>query len=185
MNHRNNRRSEATKTKIKQTLVDMLHTQDINKITVQALCELASINRSTFYNHYESPEAVLDTIECEFIAKLEEHLLAENCLELQNGNFITMIAKTLEFLQMNKNICFLIKTSNLRPTFKKNIFREIFKTSLMNHSVFDKYDQDSLPYAQAFILYGCGHTIDLWLNRGCEESPQEIAVLLANFITRL
>ena len=42
MNHRNNRRSEATKNKIKQTLIEMLHTQNINKVTVQALCEKAA-----------------------------------------------------------------------------------------------------------------------------------------------
>ena len=49
----------------------------------------------------------------------------------------------------------------------------------------EKYSEEHLQYAQAFILYGCGHTIDLWLNRDCEESPQEIAKLLAAFISRL
>ncbi len=111
MNHRNNRRSEATKTKIKQTLVDMLHTQDLNKITVQALCEKAAINRSTFYNHYESPSAVLDTIEDEFINKLKEHLQNENCLDFSSDKLIPTIVKTLEFLMANKNVCFLMKNN--------------------------------------------------------------------------
>ncbi len=185
MNHRNNRRSEATKNKIKQTLIEMLHTQDLDKVTVQALCEKAAINRSTFYNHYESPIAVLNTIEFDFTAKLKEYLTSENCLDFNTDNLIPMITKTLEFLQGNKNICFLLKTPSSTSLFKQNVYREIFKTSLMNHSIFQKYSEEHLQYAQAFILYGCGHTIDLWLNRDCEESPQEIAKLLAAFISRL
>ena len=185
MNHRNNRRSEATKNKIKQTLIDMLHTQDINKITVQALCEKAAINRSTFYNHYESPLAVLSNIEYEFVSKLENYLAGEICLDCNRENLTNMISKILEFIQANKNICFLLTVPSLRHIFKQNIFREIFNTSLVQHPVFDKYKGDMLPYAQAFILYGCGHAIDFWLNEDCKESPQEIASLLANFITCL
>jgi len=185
MNHRNNRRSEATKNKIKQTLVDMLHTQDINKITVQALCEKAAINRSTFYNHYESPMAVLSNIEYEFVTKLTDALQNDICVDCNIDNLTTMLGHILELIQTNKNICFLLKVPSLRPVFKKNIFREVFKTSLMKHPVFDKYKGDSLPYAQSFILYGCGNVIDLWLNGDCKESPQEIAALLAGFITRL
>ena len=185
MNNRNNRRSEATKNKIKQTLIDMLHTQEINKITVQALCEKAAINRSTFYNHYESPLAVLSNIEYEFVAKFEIYMAGNICLDYNKENLTNMIGRILEFIQANHNICFLLKTPNLHPFFRRNIFREIFKSSLMKHPVFEKYTGDTLPYAQSFILYGCGHTIDLWINEGCNDSPQAIAGMLADFITRL
>lgn len=185
MNHRNNRRSEATKNKIKQTLVDMLHTQDISKITVQALCEKAVINRSTFYNHYESPLAVLANIEYVFVSKLEAYMEGNICLDYNKENLTYMIGRILEFIQANHNICFLLKTPNLLPFFRRNIFREIFKASLMKHPVFEKYTGDTLPYAQSFILYGCGHAIDHWINEGCKESPHEIAEMLSDFITRL
>ena len=185
MNHRNNRRSEATKNKIKQTLVDMLHTQDINKITVQALCEKAGINRSTFYNHYESPLAVLSNIEYEFVTKLEPYLSKDICTDSGITNLTNMISRILECIQENQNICFLLREPGLQNIFKRNVFRDIFKASLMMHPVFEKYAGDMLPYAQSFILYGCGHVIDLWLNEGCKESPQEIAGILADFITKL
>ena len=185
MNHRNNRRSAATKIKIKQTLVDMLHTQELNKITVQALCEKAAINRSTFYNHYESPMAVLSDIEQDFIATLEQHLEGKICTDSNKENLILMLTRILECIQANKNICFLLGVPSLRTIFTRNVFRDVFRASLMKHPVFEKYAGDSLPYAQAFILYGCGHVIDLWLNGDCSESPQEIAALLANFIIRL
>lgn len=185
MNHRNNRRSEATKNKIKQTLVDMLHEQDINKITVQALCEKASINRSTFYNHYESPTAVLSSIEVEFAAGMESHLQDDEFSVFDTQTLTILIARMLEYIQRNQNICFLLKTPSLRPMFRRNVFLNIFKSSLLKHPVFEKYKEDSLPYAQTFILYGCGHVIDLWLTGECKESPQEIAALLAGFIARL
>lgn len=185
MNHRNNRRSEATKNKIKQTLVDMLHQQDIHKVTVQALCEQANINRSTFYNHYESPLAVLANMEYEFITSVENKLNEEINLEYTKENLIYLLTKILECIQDNKNICFLLSIPSLQSIFKRNIFHEVFKSSLMLHPVFDKYQGDMLSYAQAFILYGCGHVIDNWLKGNCKESPHDIAVFLSDFITRL
>ena len=163
----------------------MLHTQDISKITVQALCEKAEINRSTFYNHYESPIAVLSNIEYDFVTKLDTYVKGNICLDCNIDNLTDMFRGILEFIQMNQHICFLLKIPSLQNIFKKNVFREIFKSSLMKHPVFEKYAGESLPYAQSFILYGCGHVIDLWLNEGCKESPHEIASLLANLITKL
>ncbi|MBE5955365.1 MAG: hypothetical protein E7253_02820 [Lachnospiraceae bacterium] len=129
--------------------------------------------------------AVLSNIEYEFITRLTAHMDGAICLNDNIETLTIMIARILEFIQTNQNICFLLKTPSVYPVFRKNVFREIFRTSLMMHPVFEKYNEDILPYAQTFILYGCGHVIDAWLNEGCAESPQVIAGLLADFITRL
>ncbi len=184
MNHRNNRRSEATRNKIKQSLIEMLHEQPLGKITVQALCELASINRSTFYNHYDSPESVLKNIETDFSSGLERHMEGYYTVENSAESLTNMLARILEYMQMNQNICFLLQTPSLEPIFRRNVFRNIFTSCLFSHPVFEKYTDDARVYMQTFLLYGCGHCIDHWIRCGCEDSPAKIASLIAGFIMK-
>ena len=162
----------------------MLHEQDISKITVQALCETAAINRSTFYNHYQSPQAVLKNMEKEFAAGLKHYLQDTPATDNEKDTPVFLLTKVIEFVQMNPNICFLLQTPGLKSEFKKNIFEHIFHIGLSGYSVFENYSGETLAYVQTFFLYGTGHVIDAWVRGGCKESPHEIATILAGFLTK-
>ena len=57
-----NRREEYTLRIIRETFLELLAKQSIERISVGELCELADINRSTFYRHYADVYALLDEI---------------------------------------------------------------------------------------------------------------------------
>lgn len=59
-----NRREEYTLRVIRETFLEMLSKQSVERISIGELCELADINRSTFYRHYADVYALLDEI-CE------------------------------------------------------------------------------------------------------------------------
>ena len=42
-----------TKMMLKEALLKLLHTRQLNKITITDLCRESGINRATFYRHYE------------------------------------------------------------------------------------------------------------------------------------
>ncbi len=50
--NKSDRRARKTQSSIKQILIHLLKQKELEKITVTELCELADINRSTFYSHY-------------------------------------------------------------------------------------------------------------------------------------
>ena len=52
MNTKNNQRYQDTEKLIQNTLLSLAQEKDIHKVTVQAICEAAHINRSSFYLHY-------------------------------------------------------------------------------------------------------------------------------------
>lgn len=58
-----NRRTQMTKRMLKDSLLELLEHQDIQKISIRALCELADINRSTFYKYYASQYDLLKDME--------------------------------------------------------------------------------------------------------------------------
>lgn len=63
-----NRKITMTKSLLQQALVELLEEKHLSSITVTALCAKADVNRSTFYAHYASLDAVLDDVETEFLS---------------------------------------------------------------------------------------------------------------------
>jgi len=65
------RKSDArvryTQRVIKESFLSLLREKPINKITVKEVCELAELNRATFYAHYSDCFALLESIEQELL----------------------------------------------------------------------------------------------------------------------
>lgn len=183
MNRQNNRRSEATKAKIQQTLLTMLQEQELDKITVQALCEKAGINRSTFYNHYESPESVLVYIEHNFLTEFYNYV-SQNTKPEQQDDLCHVLAQALTYLKENREFCLVGLQPSLRSYFVERIFKRQFFFLLHRHHLLETTSEEMLPYAQTFLIAGCGQVVELWLQSGCKESPDEIASHVSNVLEK-
>lgn len=61
-------RIQKTETAIKNAFMELRAQKPIEKITVKELCQLAQINKSTFYTHYDDIYALSDAMQAEAIA---------------------------------------------------------------------------------------------------------------------
>ena len=68
------RRIRNTKKKIRQAMLDCLSTEGLDKINVTMLCNVADINRSTFYTYYSDPKELYELLELEVILGLNRFL---------------------------------------------------------------------------------------------------------------
>lgn len=74
------RRTLYTKKVIKDALLELMHSQYFEKVTVTSVCKQAEVTRATFYLHFDDLTGVLDEI-------LEEALqLTENISNYSNEN---------------------------------------------------------------------------------------------------
>lgn len=73
---KNNRRTQYTIDTIQRALIELLNNAPIEKITVTQICELADVNRGTFYRYFLDPYDCLEKIETKFMAVVEEKMLA-------------------------------------------------------------------------------------------------------------
>ncbi len=64
------KRIEKTKYAIKQAFMELRAKKSLEKISVKELCELAYINKSTFYSHYEDIHALSDALEYEMVLEI-------------------------------------------------------------------------------------------------------------------
>ena len=62
---KNDARVRYTQKVLKDSLLQLLEKKPINKITVKEVCELAELNRATFYAHYTDCLDLLESIENE------------------------------------------------------------------------------------------------------------------------
>ena len=75
-------RVRYTKHILKESLLKLLRERPVNKITVKEVCELAELNRATFYTHYSDCFALLEAIEQELIDAFGESLKYVNFFDV-------------------------------------------------------------------------------------------------------
>lgn len=66
-------RVQYTKTRIKEAFYTLLEKKSIKRISVREPCELAEINRATFYKHYADVFDLMEKLEDETLALVRNH----------------------------------------------------------------------------------------------------------------
>lgn len=82
-------RIEKTEKAIRNAFWELRAHKALEKITVKELCELAYINKSTFYAHYADIYALSNTLEEETISSIMESILPNNDYHIGNVEVFT------------------------------------------------------------------------------------------------
>ncbi|PAD42512.1 TetR/AcrR family transcriptional regulator [Shouchella clausii] len=173
------RRKKYTKMVLKESLVDLLKQKPIASVTVKELCELADINRSTFYSHYADPYDLLATISEEVMLDMDHHLNQYHCGKEEEA--LHMTEKIMEYIADRSDICQVLLSGHGDATFKKRIM-ELAKKHILEKWI-DQYKLRGKlsPYIPLMIVSGAIDAIESWLVGGKKESPAEMAVLVYQF----
>lgn len=116
MNTKDNKRHQETLQRIYAAFAALLQDQDLNKISVAELCEMANIERSTFYANYKTISALANR----YAAEVEKQVVAQPHAE---GEF----AWIFEYILKNKElfrIYFKLGVSQTSSDYKTIFFRE-------------------------------------------------------------
>ena len=65
-------KTEQTKNKIRQVLLELLEKESINQLSTSQIARKAEINRVTLYRHFDDKWEILESIEDEFLELLIE-----------------------------------------------------------------------------------------------------------------
>lgn len=170
-----NRRAMMTKKMLKDALVELLNTKEISQITIRELCEIADINRSTFYSHYRDQFDLLNSIEEEVISNLLDFL--GNIAVKESSN--RMIEYFLMYVKDNGKLFKVLLCKQESTSFKEKVVKIIID-QLQSFIKFDVQPQ-LIPYVYTFILNGCIAIIINWINSSFDLTPEQISNLLLSF----
>ena len=67
-------RIKRTRASLFKALIDLLNAKDISSITIKEICNVAMVNRTTFYRHYENKMDLLERGISQFIDSIIENI---------------------------------------------------------------------------------------------------------------
>ncbi|WP_130838072.1 TetR/AcrR family transcriptional regulator [Lachnoclostridium sp. Marseille-P6806] len=96
---------------LKQSFLTLLKEKPVNKITVKEVCELADLNRATFYAHYSDCFALMESIEQELIDEFERFLKLVDSYDVS-----ALIEAIYEMVERNEEACQILIFSGASPS---------------------------------------------------------------------
>lgn len=186
-------RIRYTKKVIAETFLELLRKKPIEKITVKEICDIAEINRATFYKYYDNPYDLLEKIEKETMDKLQEkitvckeRILAKNEGILPEELLGEIFKIVLEDISSKKDLYTSLFSENGDDLFKEQLFSFCYKDNIKTIEErfpnLPKYRQDLLYY---FVAEGCNGVLNQWLINENGQSTDELAHFIVTIITSI
>lgn len=172
------RRVKYTIEMLKEALVSAMQKDHISKISVKSLCELADINRSTFYAHFRDQYDLLHYIEQEVLANITRQLERQDFggdgpISFQVLNLI------LKYVQQNASLFKALLSDNCEP----DIQREIMKLpDIISVQIYEGVNERVKDYLSVFGVTGCVSILQKWLQDGMPESTEQISRLILQIL---
>lgn len=171
MNIKNNKRYKISSEKIETTFLTLILNHKYEDISISQICELANINRSTFYAHYDDINDLIIQIESKFAKGMAS--IFNFGLRQTHEAFIEMFT----FVKENK---YFYKAFLSIPyqTFAETNTKSNVLSTLKENKVPIAKDEIELFYRASFFGAGIKELCRIWLERYCKESPEQMARLL-------
>ena len=178
-----NRRVRYTKMMLRQSLLELLEQRPIEKITVADLCARADLNRTTFYNYYDSPRALLDQIEQELFEKIRE-TTDRSIDSLAQTGLTELLTEILTAARENMDLCRVLFGVHGDPGYIKALMMMVQEEMVDLWKEGSDVGEDTLRQLYLFAVGGAADLIQDWVQKEGQQSPRELAQLLDRIISR-
>ena len=161
MNIANNKKRKSSIEKIEKIFLQLIQNKNIEEISVSMICEIAKLNRSTFYANYIDIYDLAEKIKKNMEVEFAQFQLSNNSKQDSNG-YLNM------FRYIKDNQIFFKTYFKLESLF-------IDKPTQYHIELAEKYYNNKyIDYHIEFFRAGLNAIIKKWLYEGCKETPEEI-----------
>ena len=174
------RRITTTKKFLKSALIDCLKERSLSKINVKYLCEVAEINRATFYSHYKDVNELFNEIISEFMSKITEFINAitdSKCQEERKKTFISMIDHIDRYSDL---FVMIFENSKSLDNANEQYKALTEKISLKVSESFDKNVYSS--YVTEYLYHAGGSILYNWIKNNKKETYEELSYIMLNLV---
>ena len=166
-------RVRYTKMRIRSAFYELLQKTEYEKITVTSICDLAEINRATFYKHYLDVPDLVDKLQDDAVNELGSRLS-----QAEGDSLECSVAEALKYIRGN-----ITESSPIREL----IFpRSTGFISKITGLVYELFSDFMLPHEKemtgitkdilfSYISAGSAGIIEYWCRSGYKESEEDIA----------
>ena len=167
-------RVRYTKKVIRDAFLSLLREKNVKQITVTELCQMAEINRATFYKHYRDAFDLLEQIE----AGALEHP-REAARQIQNGDAMEHFVRLLERTREHYQEFAVIGSERGDPHFSRRVSACLYESTqdtLFRH--LPQMPEEEKTMVCRFLEQGGSGVLEHWQETGMEQSPEAITRLI-------
>ena len=167
MNTQNNKRKKKSQEQIEKIFLQLIQKKNIEEISVSMICEIANLNRSTFYANYIDIYDLAEQIQKNMEKEFADFQLFNNARQDSDG-YLNM------FKYIKDNQIFF------KTYFKLEEISKSLPTQYRIELAEKYYDNKYIDYHIEFFRAGLNAVIKKWLNNGCKETPEEINEIITS-----
>ena len=180
-----------TARKMNEALINLIDKKDFEYVTVKEICEMAGVNRSTFYLHYENisdlleetTRYIIDGFLAYFTHDKSRLVLNVETTPINDLQFIRpeYIMPYLSYVRENRRV-FKTAVKHLGTLDFDNVYERMF-----SHVFSPILERFSIPanereYTMKFYLTGITAMVMDWLKNDCRESDEDICRIIIRCI---
>lgn len=176
MAHKENQRIALTKKLLQEGLLRLLEEKTLDKISVTELCRESGINRATFYNHYNSPQDLLLSIEAKMTADLQQIINNPQTFE----EVTAQVEAVCTYFYENARTALILNKCHTDEDINKTLYdlNRNFQVYRMNSKFTSTLSADGVHLVSVFFYTGCFNILLEWLKHDLPMTPKEVADLM-------
>ncbi|MCK0471302.1 TetR/AcrR family transcriptional regulator [Halalkalibacter sp. APA_J-10(15)] len=182
MSEKLDRRKQYTRMVLKNSLIELLQDKPINMISVKEICQMADINRSTFYAHYTDLYDLLKQLEEEIIQDIKGTLTSYTYTKEEDSLAVTI--KLLEYIAEHSNSCQTLFSEHGSPSFQNEVIHIAQDCAIDQWVTYNNIPSHIAEYISLFMVNGSIRVIQQWLKNGMDQPPKEMAEMIHEFSER-
>ncbi len=171
------RRVKYTKMVLKESFIELLDKKDISKITIKEICEMADINRTTFYAHYNDQYDLFRKMEDELLDNIKVHLAELDQID-NNMNSVLQAEKIFEYLKENAKLCKLLLSERGDLGFQKQVMMLVYDKIIAELTDNNTITKEEAEYVYAFTITGCVGLVQKWFDEDMKKTPHFMAEMV-------
>ena len=175
-------RTAQTRARIKRAVIELIGEKGFDALTVSDVTRRAQINRGTFYLHFIDKYDMLEKLEDELIGSLEEALLSKPPVHAESAVDLFPYETILAALNLVADDFDFVRAISGRggdPDFSgrlKRIIEGLLAQGLARTGTSLRDDAEMpLEYSRELAISHVLAIINLWLERGGTEGPEQVA----------
>lgn len=167
-------RTRYTQMQIKKSFLTLMRDRPMSKITVKSICELAEINRATFYKYYADPYDLLNKLQLELAGHIKD--LLESA---QSDTLPSVLVPMMQHMSSDRDSRLIAQCAEYGDRFPTRIFPLLYdRIAERVASEHPGLDDDEREWYYYFIANGCIGVVNQWVKTGMKQPPEELAAFL-------
>ena len=163
------RRVRMTKMLLKNALIEIMKDKSIHMISIKEICEVADVNRSTFYRHYNTQYDLYDEI-------IDDIAMEIGGIYKDDFTTVLFLTKVLEYIESKRDTFLVILSDNGKLSLGEAFV--IFTERFIDHN----NTSELVTYVFEFVAAGLTSTIWSWLKKDNRRPASDVARMLHNLM---